>query len=95
LSGPLTLDTVADHYRASETLFAGDAVSAVDLGKVSKVDSAGLALLLEWQAMARKRGNRLAFRHAPQDLLRLAALAEASELLGLPPVPEFAHQDLD
>jgi phospholipid transport system transporter-binding protein len=95
LSGPLTFATVGDHFRDSREWFSGpEPVAAVELGGVDSVDSAGLALLLEWQAQAVKRGARLAYQGAPAELLRLAALAEASELLGLEPVPELAHDDL-
>ena len=46
-------------------------------------DSAGLALLLEWQALAKNNGSSLAFAAAPSDLLRLAELSESKSLLGL------------
>ena len=96
MSGPLTFNTVGDRFRESGVLLAAaEPVTAVDLEQVENVDSAGLALLLEWQSMARRQGNELAFRNAPRDLLRLAALAEASDLLGLLPVPELAHDQLD
>jgi ABC-type transporter Mla MlaB component len=95
LSGPLTLATVSDHFQAARDRFSGPApVEAVELGEVDNVDSAGLALLLEWQARAVQRGARLTYRNAPAELLRLAALAEASDLLGLDPVPGLAHDDL-
>ena len=96
MSGSLIFETVGDTYRNSGKLLSDPgALSAVDLGKVDNVDSAGLALLLEWQSLARRNGKNLDFRNAPRDLLRLAALAEASELLGLIPVPELAHDQLD
>ena len=94
LSGPLTFDTAGAHYQDSANLFASASVTAVNLEQVDRVDSAGLALLLEWQSAARRAGRELVFSNAPNDLLRLAALAEASDLLGLMPVPEFAHGDL-
>lgn len=94
LSGPLTFDTVGQHYRESIGRFSSQDTSAVNLENVDRVDSAGLALLLEWQSAARQNGGELSIRNAPSDLLRLAALAEASDLLGLRPVPEFAHGEL-
>lgn len=84
LSGDLTLATVGDLYRRSETLWSGEARPvAVDLSQAGRIDSAGLALLLEWQARARAGGAALSFAHPPADLLQLAALCEASPLLGL------------
>lgn len=80
LSGALTFDTVAALYvQTSASSHSGN----VDLSRVSSVDSAGLALLLEWQSSANKRNITLAFINAPSDLRRLAALSEANGLLGL------------
>lgn len=55
----------------------------VDLAAVGQVDSAGLALLLEWQARQKAAGGRLALVNAPASLLRLAQLADAVELLNV------------
>jgi phospholipid transport system transporter-binding protein len=86
LSGTLTFATVGGQFRACGPWFSETSpVTALDLSGVESVDSAGLALLLEWQSMFRQRGMELTIRNAPSDLLRLAALAEASGLLGLPP----------
>ena len=82
LSGDLTFDTVSSLYLKSRTTPFHDN-GTVDLTGVTLVDSAGLALLLEWQSDARKRNSRLAFINAPSDLLRLAALSESTTLLGL------------
>jgi phospholipid transport system transporter-binding protein len=80
LSGALTFDTVTALYvQTSASSHSGN----VDLSGVSSVDSAGLALLLEWQSSANKRNTTLAFINAPSDLRRLAALSEANGLLGL------------
>jgi len=81
LSGELTFDTVAALYKATPQLAEG--VTGVALGQVGRVDSAGLALLLEWQARALADGRRLAFTDAPEALVRLAALCEADHLLGI------------
>ena len=84
LEGELTFDTVPEIYRQSVHLLStSDRLSSVDLSNVMRVDSAGLALLLEWQALARKRSSNLAFINAPSDLLRLAALSESTSLLRL------------
>jgi len=84
VSGALTFESVASVYSSARTLLS-DFSGAIDLAQVSSVDSSGLALLLEWQAAAKKRGTRLRFLNAPSDLSRLAALSGAGELLGLKP----------
>ena len=84
LSGALTLDTVAAIYREAETAAGqGRPISDLDLGMVSHVDSSGLALLLEWQADAVRNGRSLKIRNAPADLLSLASLCEAADLLAI------------
>lgn len=87
--GPLTLATVTARYREFELLWSGaQPPSAIDLARTDRIDSAGLALLLEWQARARRNGVTLSFHNPPAGLLRLAALCEASEALGLGAQPE-------
>jgi phospholipid transport system transporter-binding protein len=84
LSGALTLETVAGLYRDMEKRLPGTGpISRVDLSGVSTADSAGLALLLEWQARHRGRGRALTITNAPGSLLRLAKLSEAVELLNI------------
>ena len=55
----------------------------LDLDAVPKVDSSGLALLLEWQSIARRAGRSLHIRNAPADLLSLASLCEANDFLAI------------
>ncbi|MDX1460247.1 MAG: STAS domain-containing protein [Xanthomonadales bacterium] len=82
LHGALTLENVTNTWQASRSIL-NDGIDTIDLSEVSNVDSAGLALLLEWQARANARDRRLRITGAPDDLLRLASLCEATELLGL------------
>ena len=82
VSGALTFDSVPAVYLESQSRLSAQ-INTVDLAAVTAVDSAGLALLLEWQALARKRSSNLAFINAPSDLLRLAALSESTSLLRL------------
>jgi phospholipid transport system transporter-binding protein len=84
LSGPLTLETVAATYRLAEAAASqGQFISDVDLEKVTRVDSSGLALLLEWKSVAGRNGRALNIRNAPADLLSLASLCEAAGLLAI------------
>jgi phospholipid transport system transporter-binding protein len=84
LTGELTFETVARLHREMEVSLAGSGpLDQVDLGGVPLADSAGLALMLEWQARQRKRGRELTITNAPDNLMRLAKLAEAVDLLNL------------
>ena len=84
VSGPLTLDTVAAVYDLAKAEAAhGRHFDDLDLDAVPKVDSSGLALLLEWQSIARRAGRSLHIRNAPADLLSLASLCEANDFLAI------------
>ena len=84
VTGALTFETVARLYRDMEKRLPGtEPIEAVDLDGVSGADSAGLALLLEWQARQRKRGRELTITNAPDSLLRLARLSEAIDALNI------------
>ena len=71
-------------YLELESRFiAGGSILNIDLAGIEHADSSGLALLLEWQAMANKHDRRLHITNAPENLLRLAKLCEADKLLDI------------
>lgn len=72
LEGPLTVRTVAEHFRHPLPQDAPE--WTVDLAAVSEVDSSALALLLAWLRRAKAQGARLEVRAAPAALLTLARL---------------------
>jgi phospholipid transport system transporter-binding protein len=53
----------------------------IDFAGVTGVDSAAVALLLEWRRMALARGKSLAFENLPANLLALAGLYGVAELI--------------
>ncbi len=55
----------------------------LDLGGVRRTSSAAVALLLEWRARLRGRGEDLILVDAPATLCRLAMLYNVDRLLGL------------
>jgi phospholipid transport system transporter-binding protein len=82
VSGELTLDTVSTVFRQAELAAnQGRHIVDLDLAAVSRVDSSGLALLLEWQSLAHRVGRIMRIRNAPPALLRLTRLCEASDLM--------------
>lgn len=84
LAGPLTFETAPALFNETDKLFGGPKpVSLIDLSKVSTADSAGLALLLEWQAMQRAFSRELNIRNAPPSLMSLAQLCEADDVMKL------------
>jgi phospholipid transport system transporter-binding protein len=56
---------------------------AFDLSAVAEVDSAAVALLLEWQRQAVARGGRLVLGGVPADIASLARLYGVDSLLDL------------
>lgn len=76
---------------AARLLAEGDAAfgrhkrADVDLARVGRVDSAGLALLLEWSLAARDGGRTLTYRNVPPAIESLAGMSDVAELLA--PVP--------
>lgn len=92
ISGDMTFDHVRSLWQQAESLLgAGSRVRQVSLAQVHKVDSAGLALLLEWQAAAKRNSSALTITHAPSDLLSLARLCEAQDLLQLAERGQVPH----
>ena len=84
LNGALTFKSTPGLYRETEKLFHTSApVSSIDLSGVSSVDSAGLALLLEWKAIQNPVSRDLKFINAPPALMSLAQLCDAVELLNI------------
>jgi phospholipid transport system transporter-binding protein len=81
LSGDLVFGTVPALLGAGDAAFGALAQADVDLAGVGRVDSAGLALLLEWSVRARGAGRTLRYRNAPAALAALAGISEVEGLL--------------
>lgn len=78
--GPATFATAARLLEQARGPLAG-AVTEVDLGEVTDVDSSLLAVLFAWMREAKQRGRTLALRRVPPDLASLARLYGVAELL--------------
>jgi phospholipid transport system transporter-binding protein len=84
LTGELTFNSTPALFRVVEKFtHDGQNIDILDLQEVSRVDSSGLALLLEWQARALSGDRKLRILNAPASLLQLAQLCEAGDLLDL------------
>jgi phospholipid transport system transporter-binding protein len=81
LSGDLVFATVAPLLAAGDAAFARLAAADLDLARVGLVDSAGLALLLEWSVSRRAAGRAIAYRNAPPAIRTLARIGEVEGLL--------------
>ena len=82
LGGDLNFASTPGLYRELESRFTGSgSVLNIDLAGIKHADSSGLALLLEWQAMAHRFNRSLHITNAPASLLSLAKLCEADKLM--------------
>ena len=87
VDGALTKDEVPALWRATAGWRADGVPTRIDLGGVEQADASGVALLLEWSAWARERGDAIRFEHAPEGLRTIAALSQVDDLLGLKETP--------
>ncbi|MDH3688046.1 MAG: STAS domain-containing protein [Gammaproteobacteria bacterium] len=74
LTGDLNSSTVSALYSSSQPVFRTDSDMVIDLKTANDVDSAGVALLVEWVRRARARNCRLRFRAMStqlEDLIRV------------------------
>ena len=84
LTGDLTFATVTGLYQRMRAAGADDMPESIDLSGISKIDSAGLALLLEWQSAFKKLGNSASLmevHNPPAALIKIARLCDAGEYL--------------
>jgi phospholipid transport system transporter-binding protein len=80
LSGAVTLGNAGGLLEEGRRHLA-EGVQTVDLGEVSEMDSALLALLLAWLRDARSRGRELVFANLPESLNTIARLYGVDALL--------------
>lgn len=82
IRGPLVFATARRAREAGlRALRAGTSALVVDCASLGQTDSAGLAVLLDWLAEARRAGRSLRFANLPEDLLRLARISAVDTLL--------------
>jgi phospholipid transport system transporter-binding protein len=82
LSGAATLQSVAALRAVGLQAFAASSGAiTLDLSALTRVDSAGLALLIDWLAWARSSSRELKFIALPDSLRALARLSDVEPFL--------------
>ena len=82
LGGELTFATAAEALIAgTRWLSAGSGSATVDCAALQRADSAGLAVLLEWLAIATRAQRGVSFVNLPDSLRQLAAISEVESWL--------------
>ena len=83
LQGELDFASVPSVLRHAGVNMLGKELVTVDLKGVTRADSAGLALLVEWLRESENAGNRIEFVNVPAQLLSIARVCGLEEILSL------------
>jgi phospholipid transport system transporter-binding protein len=86
--GELTFTTVPELWRAGFGEIDGGPIQ-LDLAGITRVDSAGIALLIELLRAVRKHGGDVSLVHAPPQLMAIATVTGLDTVL---PFGEKANQ---
>ena len=81
LTGELSFTTVPELWRSGNHVFGGEAAVCLDLAGITRVDSAGIALLIELTRAVRSRGGKILLEHAPPQLMAIATVSGLDKVL--------------
>ena len=81
LSGDVGFGDAARLLADGDAAFRGEPAVEVDLARVARADSAGLALLLEWSLSARDAGRKIVYQNIPGSVASLAGMSDVAEVL--------------
>ncbi|NOR40126.1 MAG: STAS domain-containing protein [Gammaproteobacteria bacterium] len=84
LEGELGFSSVPAVLEHAGVEMLGNAALKVDLKGVSRADSAGLALLVEWLRESERNGNEISFINVPVQLVSIARVCGLHEILSFP-----------
>jgi phospholipid transport system transporter-binding protein len=83
-SGPLTFATARRARESGLAAFGaagpGDEIK-VDCGGITSSDSAGMTVLLDWLAIAKRSGRSMQFGSLPAQVQEIARISDVLELL--------------
>ena len=83
LSGELSFKTVPALVANNKDFLSNGNSIDIDLSDVSRADSAGVALLIEWQRQAQKQNKSICFTNIPSQMLAIVRLSGVDDLLSL------------
>lgn len=81
ISGDLTFDTVGGLRLRGNDVLRGHSPVTLDLDGVTRADSAGLALMVEWLKQARARDVDLQVVNMPEQMLAIARMSKLDSVL--------------
>lgn len=91
VEGEVGFMTVMKLLEDSYQLFADEERVRLDLGGVTRINSAGLALLIEWLREVRRPGHELVVSNPPDVLLAMARICEVEDILASALAPAGAE----
>ncbi len=83
VQGELNLALVSTLWEESRHLFRQQLPRRIDLAGVTRCDSAGVALLVEWLRLARAAGRDLQFTQVTPQMLAIIKVTDLDTLLPL------------
>ena len=81
VKGDLDMRAAPGLLERGRQLLQGEQEQSVDLSGVSRIDSAGVALLLEWAREAKRRGLSIRFANVPEQVLAIAGICGVKQFL--------------
>jgi phospholipid transport system transporter-binding protein len=83
VSGELTFATARDARQAGVLVLESSSAQSIviDCSGVTRADSAGLAVLLDWLAWGRRKSRALSLQNLPASLVAIAKISELDGLL--------------
>lgn len=81
LVGDLTYETVVELLAGSADALGGAQNTVLDLSRVTRADSAGLALMVEWLRRARQRNVRIEIINMPEQMRSIARMSKLDGVL--------------
>jgi phospholipid transport system transporter-binding protein len=83
VAGELTFATARDARHLGLLVLEGSSAQRliIDCSGVTRSDSAGLAVLLDWLAWGRRKSRVIALENLPASLVAIAKISEVDELL--------------
>ena len=81
IEGEVDLYSVMQLLHQSRTLFKGEEKIRLDFSGVGRINSAGLALLIEWMKEARRESRILEVSNLPEDFLAMARICDVDGLI--------------
>jgi phospholipid transport system transporter-binding protein len=83
LQGELGFNSVPSVLKHAGISMLGKQQVTVDLKGITRADSAGLALLVEWLRESQLAGNSIVFLNVPAQMLSIARVCGLDEILSL------------